>query len=440
MNYTDIINRAFRTLKSGGLWGFVVTVQLALLVMFAVAAGVGFAASGGISGFARMFDVLKLSAVPNPSDFAPLFILYGALAVAGILSIPLSLISYGGMIRLTDDAQAGRPVTVGAGWAQGARLIGRVFLVELVFGLITMALFLVSFVPIILGAVAASRGGDNPGGGAVAGICGGLFLLVIVFFALILMGGFEALAVRYAVIGDRTAGDAVGAGWAAFRARFGSVLLLMLILFGFGFAVYIVQTALNYAVQFATMGSMMFNSSSADFSSTAYLSRFLPAFGLLMLLSTAMSILTRIFGASMWTAFFRQMTGLDPLPQPAGPYPMSPYGAGYYPAPTPPGYVAPMPPTDASQAPPTWMPPTPPQPPAGYAPSQPPQGDGQTFAAYPGPYPQPNAVPPRSPYDPYNRSPEHSLPNDPYSAPPADPPMAETPEPPVPPSDAPGAP
>jgi len=400
LNYTDIINRAFRTLKSGGVWGFLVTVQLALFALFAVGLGVGVAAAGGAGGLTRLLDVFRSQSAPNLADLTPLFIIYGAIVVASLLSIPLSLLSYGGTIRLTDEAQAGRPATVGGGWANGARLMGRVFLVELVFGLITIALLLVGLVPMILGIVAAARGGSSPSGGAIAGICGGFLVLVLAFVAMILMSGFESLAIRYAVIGDRTAGDAIGAGWAAFRARFGSVLLFMLILFGFSILVSIVNGAVTYGIEFAMLGPAMFTGVTAANSGSA-ITRWLTMYAVLIPISTALGLVVRIFQSAMWTAFFRQLTGLEPAPQATVAYPPYPSGVGvggqpaalgYYNSTAYPAPVSPAQSEGAAQAPENRMPPTPPQPPAGYAPSQPPQGQGfEAPQVAPAPSPAPMA-------------------------------------------------
>ncbi len=425
MNYSDIITRAFRTLKAGGIWGFVITIQLTVLALLGFGLAAGVSAAGGPGVFRQMVTDLSAPGVPSQRAIEQflthILTIYGLFAAGAFLTIPISLIMHGGLIHLTDEAQAGRSATVGGGWAFGARRIGRVFAVEFMIGLVAFALILLGILPIVFSAIAA--GVNRSGGGAVVGlVCGGSLWLMLMLFALIMLGGWEALAIRYAVIGDRTAGDAIGAGWDAFRARFGSVFVFLLILFGFGVVVYVVQSVLNYAIEFAVLGPSMFTGAATgpSASGVAFL-RFQPMFPLLMLLALTVTVLTRVLQAAMWTGFFRQMTGLQPSP----PSTYTPYPYGPYPAPTQPqaGYPAQ---------------PGGPQSPIGYAPGQPPQSPEVTYGAYPGPYPYTTGQPSRPPNEPYTRHAEERRLHDPYTAQqPEGPPMAtqpaETPAPTVPP-------
>ena len=362
MNYSDIITRAFHTLKKGSLWGFVVSTYGATLLLFVVAAVLGVVGAG-----VSISDIFRHASTSSAfwDSARPALALAGALVLAGLLAIPLGLIAYGGLIHQTDEAQAGRDASVGDAWRFGARRMGRVFLVELILGVLGFALTLAVVVPIVLVLVGSSRS-NNAGAGLVAGICGGALLILLLVFALWMVGAIESLAIRYALIGDRTASDAIGAGWKAFKARFGNVFVLLLILFGFRIVVFFVQSIFNYALEFVAFGTAGLTRSvgSSALESGQALLRVAPIFLLIYLVAFIIAMAWQVFAASLWTAFFRQLTGLDQPPAPA-------YGAYPQPAPAgmpqpPSGFAAPFPPPTAPQ--PTVGVPMPPEPPVIAAP------------------------------------------------------------------------
>ena len=389
MNYSDIISRAFRTLKKGSLWGFVVSTYGATLLLFVAATVFAVLAAGP-----SLLSLFRGGASSGLVDrmLPSLLAIIGVFTLALLLAIPLSLIAYGGLIHQTDEAQAGRDASVGDAWRFGARRMGRVFLVELVLGLVAFALTLVGVIPIVL-VIAASSGSRNSGAGIVFGVCGGGLVLLLLVFALWMLGAFEALSIRYALIGDRTASDAIGAGWQAFRARFGNVFMVLLILLAFRLVVGIIQQVLSYALQFAGLGSAgLANTTSPESAlrSATTLMRAAPIFLIIYLVTFIVALAWRVFDASLWTAFFRQLTGLSQPPAPA----YSAYGQ-------PPTGGTPSAPLSPSGYPPSYSPPGAPSqsyaPPTAPVPYEPPPV-GPPMAPQPAPAPAPEPAPaPRPP-------------------------------------------
>ena len=136
MNYSHMITKAFRTLKSGGLWGFVITTQLAVLALFAVGALASLALVGGVAGVTRLSTLSGSSAAASPATWLVLIPIFGIFTLCGLLAIPIALIEYGGLIHLTDEYQAGRSTSVKDGWAFGTRRMGRTLLVDIVVGIV----------------------------------------------------------------------------------------------------------------------------------------------------------------------------------------------------------------------------------------------------------------------------------------------------------------
>jgi hypothetical protein len=410
VNYSDVISRAFRTLKKGSVWGFVVSIYGATLLLLGVLAVLAIAGAG-ISAAAVFSKSSPGAALESGAQAAVVLVVAGIVAV--LVTIVLGLISYGGLIHLADEAQAGRDARIGDAWRFGARRMGRVFVVELVYGLLGFAVLLVGVVPIVL-VIVGQAASNNSGAGVVVGICGGGLLLLLVGCALWMLSGFEALAIRYALIGDRTAGDAISAGWKAFRARFGNVLVMLLITLGLFLVVAFVQWIFDSVLEYATLGSLAFQNPSASraLQSGAALLRVVPIFIIVYVVAVVVALTVRIFSVSLWTAFFRQMTGLD---MPAAP------AYGMYPPP-PPGMMpqAPQPPSGFE---PTFPPP--PQPPVGIgAPPEPPIASAPYYPQAPLGMP----VVPTPPVDAAPPLPVEPLPPQPIEAPQPTMPAATPPE------------
>jgi hypothetical protein len=205
-------------------------------------------------------------------------------------------------------------------------------------------------------------------------MCFGWVYLAVAFVALFLVFlGFEQVAVRYGLIGGRTTGDAVSSAWRAFRAVKGKFVLFTLIMLALQYGWQMVTSMVTYPLTMLSMPSWyweslanpnampdptaVFESMGQSFSRALY---FYPIY-------LALAVPMLLFAHAAWTAFFRQLTGLDTPPAP----PM-PYGYGYAPPQPPPqGYGYPPPPPQGYG----YAPPPPPAdapPVAGYAPEPPP--------------------------------------------------------------------
>ena len=318
MKYGQAISSAFSTLKSGALWGFAATTYGAIAMLHAVLLG-GAAAIAGPSGMAE--------ALKDPTRFgseliAPLLLLAGALTLAILITIPLSLIMHGGFIHLADEALAGRHVSVGQGWSFGARRMGRTFGIDFLVGLFTFVGSLVAMIPfgIAVFGLAASSGSDTPGAGAIVGICCGYLVLLVFIVALSLVAaGYESLAIRYGLVGGRPVGDALGSAWTALKARWKNVVVFSLIAMGLGYAYSMATSVITVPLQFLLMPSRFFASATP---SAEQLPRMFGAYAILVVVSVVISIPWMVFRYSLWGAFFRQLTGLDAIADtPAPPAP-----------------------------------------------------------------------------------------------------------------------
>lgn len=350
MKYSDAISRAFRALKSGGVWGFAASAAGSMLVVLIVVVGGSVLALGG------SLDNLLAKALPlaTRTNGAGAFIVgFAAFLFALVFVIPLALIYHGGMVRVSDEAISGRGAHVAQGWETGFRRMGRTFGIDFVVGAIVLLAMLVALLPFVLAIVALSGGGDNSARAVtgILGICGGYLVFLIVIIAVSLVASaWEALSIRYGIIGGRTAGDALGAGWGAFKARWKNVVLFALIALGFQYAYSLISSIILVPAEFVTMPHVLLSSASSTPDPSVVLPEVARAYAVLIPLSFAIQLPWMVFYYNLWTAFFRQMTGLDVPPQPIQ------YG---YPPPQPgaPGGAPPQP-----QPPEGWMPP--PQPPA----------------------------------------------------------------------------
>ena len=360
MKYSDALSKGFATLRSKGLWGFAVTVEMAQFALVAVVVGAA-AFVIGPSGIVELLRSLGTGAPPASDTWTRIAILGGSLFVAGILTIPLALIAYSGRIHLADEVQAGRPVTVGQGWAFGLSRLGRTFLMGLAALALVTVLLVCAAIPLVA-AVVAAAGSREASGAIIGAVCGGFLLLILLFVALLLASSYLSIAIRYALIGDRTAGEALKAGWQAFHVRFKNVVVWGLIMVGLYTVIYIVQTTLTYAVEFGAKG---LRASGGGGATGGALGAGVAIYVVFYIFALVVSIVWQVAEASLWTAFFRQLTGLQPVgllpgqgyaPMYAPAYPPQPPAQASAPYQTPPQAPAPQP---------TVYPPTPPAPPVG---------------------------------------------------------------------------
>jgi len=320
VRYGQAISSAFTTLKSGALWSFAVSIYGVVTAVYVGLLGGALA----IAGPARLAELLKHPAANGDAWIGPVLMLTGAFTLAMLISIPLTLIMHGGFIHLADEILAGRPVTVGQGWSFGASRMGRTFAIDFVVGLITFGATTVALIPFMIavfglvGATGSGSGSDALTGTAIVGICCGyfFFLLLIVGISM-LVSGYEALAIRYGLVGTRTSGAALSAGWQAFKAAWKNVVVFSLIVVGLQYVFSFATSIITVPLQFVLLPNQFTASGSTP--SLDQLPQMVTGYSILMLVSIIITVPWMVFRYSLWGAFFRQVTGLDVAGGPAAP-------------------------------------------------------------------------------------------------------------------------
>lgn len=280
-------------------------------------------------------------------NLAIVAVVIGVLAIIGIVFWVLSVMAHGALVHQVNEAEEGRPVSISAGFSAGFHYWGRTFLIFLVLGLPILILVLAIVAMIIVAVVPLSQSGG--GGDAFAAglplLCGGglvafLLLLVVGF----VVGILQFLALRYAILEERSTFDAIGAAWGAMRSRFKDVLIMWLLMLAVGTA-YGLVTGVAALILIVPGIVMLIAGNVFAF------------FGLIVVLAAIMVLPSAIYGtfiSAAWTVFFRRLTGRE-VPVPSAPWAQ--------PAPAPA-----VPPTYEPPAPPAYVPPAPPAPPAEPAP------------------------------------------------------------------------
>lgn len=387
MDYGDIIKRAWRvTWRYKALW---------ILGLFAGASSGGSNGgggnayrSGGSSGtgstttqaeVAKYWLIAERFVVENAGAIIAGIVV---LAIIGFIFWVIGVAARGGLIHLANEAEEGREVRLAHGWSAGFHKWWRLFGVELLTALPVLVLVLVFLGFSVATFISAASHGVSQGSFAAAG---GLFVSYLCFLGIfsiiaavlaVILGIVGQLGVRYVMLADYRAVAAIGQGWRDLWSRRGA-FVMFLVTIGTGIAFGIVA-AVIFAI-FAVPG-VVFILRRAIITGAVVM-----AIGILVLLLP--SAIYGTFYSSMWTVFFRKMTGMEPAPAMAAPTYAAPYpavpGAAYPqqpPAPYPPQQPAPYPPQPPAPYPPAgqpYAPPAPPQPeqPAPPAPPQPPMPD-----------------------------------------------------------------
>jgi hypothetical protein len=301
-------------------------------------------------------------------QWLPLIIGVAFLAlIIGIAWFAVSIAANGGLVHLVNEAEEGRAVRAGLGWRAGFRNWWRVFAILVLLFLPVIILGIMAFLVVVFTAVAAG-GGEEAIFAILTSLCCVMIVAIIVglilAFIITILG---TLGIRHAVLDDLGPIDALKQAWNDLRTRFKDVFLMWLITIGIGigYGLAVGMIALGFGVG-------MF---------VAFLAGALwAAAGIGFLLFLALLIPNAIYStyiSSVWTLFFRQMTGRDTVaarPAYRPPPAVQPTGAGA------PGYPPPPPSqTPPSQAPSGYPPPAPrtepapPRPPAApQPPSEPP--------------------------------------------------------------------
>jgi len=305
VKYGDAVGRSFKALKSGALLGFAGQMLLALFAVYAVVAA-GVTAVGIASGVGSFIE--SEAALEGMGSLLGFYI---ALGIGSLLPIPLWLIARGGIIWLADAAIAGRPARAAQGWSNGARLMGRVFGISFVMGLLAAVAVFVTMLPLVIGIVASVASGESSGwGGAIAGVCFAYLLWFIAYLVILAVYTIvEQLSIRYGVVGGRTFGDALGSGWKAFRVAWKQGIVFCLIIVGVSIAYQVITSIITTPLTFATYpwGDILSGTEPTGAAAARMYQGMIPIY----VVSFALAIPFQWFLDVMWTAFFRQLTGLD---------------------------------------------------------------------------------------------------------------------------------
>lgn len=346
MRIGPVLGRAFRALKCGPLWAFFASA--------AVVAAIPVLAVGVASWYLvtpAMMSSLDMGSGPDAQMFLQFWRLYATLIFGMILSLPVVIVLEGGLIHLSDNLFAGRPVTVAEGWSFGLRRFFRTLGFELLTYLAYMLALGIAMVPffllIALGGAAGTIGDSDSPVGLFAGMCFGyLWFFVAMFVVVFFYMAIRYLGLRYTLIGGRDIGDSIVAGFKAVRHAFKPVFIFTLAMIGIMYGYQTVTYFITMPIYFATaFPSMM--------SDTPDVGAFTTFMWIVYPLAILLYLPLVVFNTVAWTSFFRALTGLDVLPP-------APQQVQYQP-PMPP--MAPMPPT-APVAPETpVVPPVPPLPP-----------------------------------------------------------------------------
>lgn len=351
MNYSDVLSRAYRTLKTPAYWAYGFSATIVAMLPMAVAGGIMW----GVVGVSRVSALVphELRTAPGTGElFAALGLLYATLILGGLFMWPIVVTTAGGYIHISDQIIAGAPVSVGGAWAFGLRRFGRTLGIGFLLGLAYAAAALLASMPFVLAVVAGVAGAKGSSGATVAlgFCCGYLYFIIALMVIAFVYSSVNQLALRYGLVGGRTVGDSIACGWKAFRARWKTVLwfslILMVIAMGYG----LLSSAITYPVQLiATQGASGFGRTSDPTQAASAIFGSLAVYPLTALITVPLTL----FVAASWAAFFRQLTGLDVPPAPA------PVAYAYPPPPTPTYDIiptAPQPPAAPTEPPPPQEP------------------------------------------------------------------------------------
>jgi hypothetical protein len=277
-----------------------------------------------------------------------LAIIGAALVLIGFVWWLLGIAARAGLVHGVNEAQEGRKVTLGEAWAAGFQRWGSVFFLELVLKVpifvILIGILVAVIVPIVrLGVTNATESSQVLA--ALAPMCGVLAIgLPLLFVLSYVFGVLYLTALRFIVLDGQSVTASLGSAWRAFRERFKDHFLMYLFNWLLNIAssmilsIPIVVIALALIVP-AAVGAAATKNLNALWAGIA---------GLVALMIPLTLLYTGIWGtytSSLWTIFFRRMTGREVLVTAAAPSPVAPQPPYAPPATPQPPYAPPVAPT-----------------------------------------------------------------------------------------------
>ncbi len=318
MDYGKLLTRSFEiTRKYRALWLFGI-----LLALFGGGGGVrgNFGFPGNVPGGGRQGG----DGLPTPPrellDALPLIVtlLVCVIIVWIIVGIVLRLLSRGALIGLVQELEANQTTpTVRRGFSIGASrfwsLLGIALLINIPLVVLSIALVLLSALPLVAALLgAAARGGSEDFGLLLAaGVLGWLALFCCVILFLILLGLAVHLLyefiVRACVIANRGALDSIREGYRLVRANLGNaiVLYIFVIAIGIGFGLLMIPVALVLIGIPIGVGIVIY--ALANSAGAALLAGILIGIPMLLIL-LFISGLYRAFESTLWTEGYLAMS------------------------------------------------------------------------------------------------------------------------------------
>jgi len=337
MDYGYVLKRAWAvTWKHKILW---------LFGFFMMAGGANYSSStssyqSGMGGVTpEQFETMEYG-YEQFMSWLPILIGIGiVLLVLAILWYVLLIAANGALIHLVNEAEERREVRARLGWKAGFHNWFRIFAIYFLLMLPLLLLGIVAAFALVIPLIGATSFEDAMATLLVSCCCVTLVAVVlglIIGFFITVLG---MLGTRYAVLDDIGPIDSLNKAWNDLRTQFKDVFLMWLISLGVGIAYGMVA---GMIVMVFGIGIFMMMITGAMWAAVAV--------GFVMVLALLLpNAIYATYVSSMWTIFFRRMTGLDKpevreayqasgLPQPAGGYqPPPPATPGGYQPPPPPG-------------------------------------------------------------------------------------------------------
>jgi hypothetical protein len=272
----------------------------------------------------------------------------------------VSIAANGGLIHLANEAEEKREVRAGLGWKAGFHNWGRIFIIYLILFIPIIIMGLIAFA-VVIASAAAAGGGPEALTALLASMC--CVIIVAIFVGLIasfFISILGQLGTRHAVLADMGPIDALKEAWNDLKTRFKDVFLMWLITIGIGIAYGMAVGVVAMFFGFATIALM--------FTGAIWAAMGIGFFMFLLLLIP--NAIYSTYVSSVWTVFYRRISGRDKAPD-APAYRVPGAGQPAYPG------VPPAPPSPETRPTPGGYPPPPPaRPSAPPPPSAPPGGDG----------------------------------------------------------------
>ncbi len=257
--------------------------------------------------------------------------LVALILVLSIVSIIIQYVSRAALIGMINQVEEGQPTSVRQGWGFGWsrfawRTFAATFIVSFLGALLVIALVLAG-AGIIAGTGLAFGGQGNSGNAALGGVAiafGCLFLLLLIPL-LIITTTVSNLAQRHVVIRDAGVFDSIAAGWHLFRANWGNLVLLIIILLGVGILWAVFLAIVGGVIGFGLAGGPGLLTFLLTNLTWAAILAALPGFIILLVVFALLGTWWAIFQEAVWTLAYRALpspyapplTPTLPTPEPA---------------------------------------------------------------------------------------------------------------------------